>query len=158
PKREFAVDVVRTLTKAGFTALWAGGCVRDLLLGKAPDDYDVATNARPEEVQDVFGPRRTRAIGASFGVILVHGPRRTAAGDVEVATCRTEGRSLEGRRPEHVAYATPEEDALRRDFTINGMFFDPLAEKLRDFVGGREDLERKVVRAIGDPQARFRED
>ncbi len=155
PKREFAIDVVRTLTKAGFTALWAGGCVRDLLLGKAPDDYDVATNARPEEVQEVFGPRRTRAIGASFGVVLVHGPRRS---DVEVATFRTEGPYLDGRRPEHVAYATPEEDAHRRDFTINGMFFDPLGDQLHDFVGGRDDLERKIVRAIGDPLARFRED
>ena len=158
PKREFAVEVVMTLTKAGFTALWAGGCVRDLLLEKSPDDYDVATNARPEEVQDVFGPRRTRAIGASFGVMLVHGPRRSSAGDVEVATFRTEGPYLDGRRPEHVAYATPEEDACRRDFTINGMFFDPLTDQLLDYVGGREDLERKIVRAIGDPQARFRED
>jgi len=158
PKRDFAVEVVRTLTEAGFTALWAGGCVRDLLLGKPPDDYDVATNARPEQVQHVFGPRRTRAIGASFGVVLVHGPRRSAGGDVEVATFRTEGPYLDGRRPEHVAFATPEEDAHRRDFTINGMFFDPLADRVLDYVGGREDIERKIVRAIGDPQARFRED
>ncbi len=158
PKRDFAVEVVRTLTRAGYTALWAGGCVRDFLLGKAPDDFDVATNARPEQVQELFGPRRTRAIGASFGVVLVHGPRRSAAGDVEVATFRTEGPYLDGRRPEHVAYATPEEDAHRRDFTINGMFFDPLADQVLDYVGGREDLERKIVRAIGDPHARFRED
>src|SRR5262245_60658618 len=158
PRRDFAVEVVETLTKAGFTALWAGGCVRDLLLGKAPDDYDVATNARPEQVQDVFGPKRTRAIGASFGVVLVHGPRRKGAGDVEVATFRTEGPYLDGRRPEHVAYATAEEDARRRDFTINGMFFDPLADQVLDYVGGREDIERKVVRAIGDAHARFRED
>lgn len=158
PKREFAVEVVRTLNAAGFTALWAGGCVRDLLLGKSPEDYDVATNARPEQVLDLFGPRRTRAIGASFGVVLVHGPRRSAAGDVEVATFRTEGPYLDGRRPEHVAFAAPEEDAHRRDFTINGMFFDPLTDQLLDFVGGREDLEGKIVRAIGDPQARFRED
>jgi poly(A) polymerase len=158
PKREFAVDVVRTLSQAGFTALWAGGCVRDLLLGRPPDDYDVATSARPEEVQKLFGPRRTLAIGASFGVILVHGPRGGGAGDVEVATFRTEGPYLDGRRPEHVVFATPEEDACRRDFTINGMFYDPLAEELKDFVGGRDDLARKVVRAIGDPLARFRED
>ena len=158
PKRDFALEVVRTLTQAGFTALWAGGCVRDLLLGISPDDYDVATSARPEQVQQLFGERRTRAIGASFGVILVHGRRRSPAGDVEVATFRTEGPYLDGRRPEHVAFATPEEDARRRDFTINGMFFDPLAEQVLDFVGGRDDLARKVVRAIGDPQARFRED
>jgi poly(A) polymerase len=158
PKRDFAVEVVRKLTEAGFSALWAGGCVRDLLLGKAPDDYDVATDARPEQVQDVFGRHRTRTIGASFGVVLVHGPRRKSAGDVEVATFRTEGPYLDGRRPEHVAYATAEEDAHRRDFTINGMFFDPLTDQVLDYVGGREDLERKVVRAIGDAQARFRED
>jgi poly(A) polymerase len=157
PKREFAVDVVRTLTQAGFTALWAGGCVRDLLLGRPPDDYDVATSARPEEVQKLFGPRRTLAIGASFGVILVQGPRGGDV-DVEVATFRTEGPYLDGRRPEHVVFATPEEDAHRRDFTINGMFYDPVAEELKDFVGGRDDLARKVVRAIGDPLARFRED
>ena len=158
PKREFAVEVVRTLKEAGFTALWAGGCVRDLLLERPPDDYDVATSARPEEVQQLFGPQRTRAIGASFGVILVHGPRRSLGGDVEVATFRTEGPYLDGRRPEHVAFATPEEDARRRDFTINGMFYDPLAEQILDFVGGREDLAGKIVRSIGDPHARFTED
>ncbi|MBI3862618.1 MAG: CCA tRNA nucleotidyltransferase [Planctomycetia bacterium] len=158
PKREFAVDVVRRLQGAGFRALWAGGCVRDLLLGKPPDDYDVATSARPEEVQTLFGPKRTLAIGASFGVILVHGPRRSPAGDVEVATFRTEGPYLDGRRPERVEFATAEEDARRRDFTINGMFYDPLAEQVFDYVGGQEDLARKVVRAIGDPAARFGED
>lgn len=158
PKREFAVEVVRKLTEAGFTALWAGGCVRDLLLGHPPDDFDVATSARPEEVQGLFGPHRTRAIGASFGVILVHAPRHTQGGDVEVATFRTEGPYLDGRRPEHVSFATPEEDARRRDFTINGMFYDPLADQVLDFVGGREDLAGKVVRAIGDPHARFGED
>ncbi|HEY2253950.1 MAG TPA: CCA tRNA nucleotidyltransferase [Planctomycetaceae bacterium] len=157
-KRQFAVEVVRTLAQAGFTALWAGGCVRDFLLGRPPDDYDVATNARPDQVQAVFGPRRTRAIGASFGVILVHAPRHTGGGDVEVATFRTEGPYLDGRHPEHVSFATPEEDAHRRDFTINGMFYDPLAEQVLDYVGGREDLTNKVVRAIGDPHARFGED
>jgi len=129
--------------------------VRDSLLGLPPQDYDVATNATPEQVQQLFG-RRTLPIGASFGVILVRGPR--GAGDVEVATFRTEGPYLDGRHPEHVAFATPEEDALRRDFTINGMFYDPLADRVLDFVGGQEDLSRKTVRAIGDPHARFRED
>jgi poly(A) polymerase len=158
PKREFAVEVVRKLQQAGFTALWAGGCVRDLLLGHPPDDYDVATSARPDEVRDLFGKNRTLAIGASFGVILVHGSRRAGAGDIEVATFRTEGPYLDGRRPEHVAFATPEEDAFRRDFTINGMFYDPLAEQVLDYVGGRQDLDRHVLRAIGDPRARFTED
>lgn len=158
PKREFAVDVVRRLQQAGFTALWAGGCVRDLLLGHPADDYDVATSARPDEVRALFGRNRTLAIGASFGVILVRGPRGADAGDVEVATFRTEGPYLDGRHPEHVSFATPEEDALRRDFTINGMFYDPIADRVHDFVGGREDLEGHVVRAIGDPRARFTED
>ena len=157
-KREFAVAVVRQLADAGYQALWAGGCVRDFLLGREPDDYDVATSARPEEVQKVFGPHRTRAIGASFGVILVHGPRHGLGGDVEVATFRTEGPYLDGRRPEHVSFATPEEDAHRRDFTINGMFYDPLSGQVLDYVGGREDLAGKIVRAIGDPYARFTED
>lgn len=154
-QRDFAVDVVRQLQQAGYTALWAGGCVRDLLLDLAPQDYDVATNATPEQVQQLFG-RRTLPIGASFGVILVRGSR--GAGDVEVATFRTEGPYLDGRHPEHVAFSTPEEDALRRDFTINGMFYDPLAERVLDYVGGQEDLAKKIVRAIGDPHARFRED
>lgn len=158
PKRDFAVDVVRTLHEAGFTALWAGGCVRDLLLQNSPEDYDVATSARPEEVQKLFGPRRTLAIGASFGVILVRSPRGSQGGDVEVATFRTEGPYVDGRRPEHVSFATPEEDAQRRDFTINGMFYDPLEEQLHDYVGGREDIARRLVRAIGNPQARFTED
>lgn len=158
PRRDFAVDVVRRLQEAGYTALWAGGCVRDLLMGHPPDDYDVATSARPEQVRELFGKRRTLAIGASFGVILVQGPRDKNTGDVEVATFRTEGPYLDGRRPEHVSFATPEEDAQRRDFTINGMFYDPLADQLHDYVRGRDDLERRLVRAIGDARARFIED
>jgi len=156
PQREFAVEVVRRLQEAGYTAFWAGGCVRDLLLGKEPKDFDVATDARPESVRQLFGHRQTRAVGAAFGVILVHGP--PGAGDVEVATFRAEGPYLDGRRPEHVVFCSPAEDAQRRDFTINGIFYDPLTEQVYDYVGGREDLERKIVRAIGDPHARFRED
>src|SRR5262245_37039879 len=158
PQREFAVQVVRKLQEAGFVALWAGGCVRDYLLGHPPDDYDVATSARPEQVRELFGPRRTRAVGASFGVMLVHAPQHSGAHDVEVATFRTEGPYLDGRRPEHVTFATAEEDAQRRDFTINGMFFDPVAETVLDYVGGRGDLERHLVRAIGDPRARLGDD
>lgn len=157
PQRQFAVEVVRKLRDAGFVALWAGGCVRDLLLGKLPEDYDVATDARPEQVQQLFGHRQTRAVGASFGVILIHGPSR-GAGDVEVATFRTEGVYLDGRRPESVAFCSPEEDAQRRDFTINGMFYDPVAEQVLDFVNGQRDLAARVIRAIGDPRARFNED
>ncbi len=156
PSRQFAVDVVSRLRGAGFVAYWAGGCVRDLLLNKTPKDYDVATDARPEQVQDLFGHKRSRAVGACFGVILLHGPG--AAGDVEVATFRTEGPYLDGRRPEHVVYSTPEEDAQRRDFTINGMFYDPLNSQVLDFVEGQADLQRQLIRAIGDPLERFRED
>lgn len=155
-RRRFALDVLMRLREAGFTAYWAGGCVRDLLLDKVPKDYDVATDARPEAVQRLFGYRETHAVGASFGVILVAGPQRI--GDVEVATFRSEGPYLDGRRPEHVVFCTPEEDALRRDFTINGMFYDPLAERVLDYVGGQQDLRDKLVRAIGDPHARFGED
>tara|TARA_R110002072_G_scaffold155657_2_gene306066 strand:- start:115563 stop:116840 length:1278 start_codon:yes stop_codon:yes gene_type:complete len=154
--REFAEQVVRQLTDAGFTALWAGGCVRDLLVGRQPKDYDVATNARPEQVRDVFGKRRTLSVGESFGVIVVLGPK--SAGQVEVATFRTDGCYVDGRRPESVVFSSPEEDAQRRDFTINGMFYDPLNKQVLDFVGGEKDLAAGVVRAIGDPYARMAED
>jgi poly(A) polymerase len=130
--------------------------VRDFLLGRVPKDYDVATDARPDEVRKLFGHRRTLAVGASFGVIVVRAPQ--GAADVEVATFRTEGPYLDGRRPESVAFATPEEDAKRRDFTINGMFFDPIQQEVLDYVGGEHDLGARVVRAIGDPHDRVRED
>lgn len=156
PQREFAVDVVRKLRAAGHTALFAGGCVRDLLLGRAAKDYDVATTARPEQVRDLFGHRKTLPVGASFGVIIVIGPRE--AGPVEVATFRTEGPYHDGRRPASVAFCTPEEDARRRDFTINGMFYDPVDAQVFDYVGGEADLSARVVRAIGDPHERVRED
>lgn len=144
------------LRQAGYIAYWAGGCVRDLLLGKEPKDYDVATDARPEAVLKLFGARHSRSVGASFGVILVSGPRESGA--VEVATFRAEGPYLDGRRPEHVVFCTPEEDALRRDFTINGMFYDPATDDVLDYVYGQRDLQDKIVRAIGDPHTRFRED
>ncbi len=156
--REFALDVVRKLQAAGYTALWAGGCVRDELLGLAPQDYDVATSARPEQLRPLF--KRRNEIGAHFGVVQVIGPR----GDdgewltIEVATFRSDGAYIDGRRPESVVFSSPEQDAQRRDFTINGMFFDPVTDEHIDFVGGRADLAAKVLRAIGDPAARFTED
>ena len=156
PQRDFAVEVVRQLRAAGHTALFAGGCVRDLLLGRPAKDYDVATTARPDEVQQLFGHKRTLPVGASFGVIIVMGPRQ--AGHVEVATFRTEGPYHDGRRPASVAFCTPEEDAQRRDFTINGMFYDPMEARVLDFVGGEVDLAARIVRAIGDPHERVRED
>src|SRR5262249_34948876 len=148
--REFAVHVVRTLRQAGYEALWAGGCVRDELLRLVPKDYDVATSARPEQVQALFP--RTVAVGAAFRVIRVLG---RGGLDLEVATFRSDGAYLDGRRPESVVFCSAEEDARRRDFTINGMFFDPLEERLIDYVGGQADLEARVLRAIGEVAERF---
>ena len=158
PQRDFAVEIVRQLRAVGYEALLAGGCVRDLLHGREPKDYDVATTARPEQVRTLFGHGRTLAVGASFGVIVVLPPRGSEAEQVEVATFRTEGPYLDGRRPENVAFCTPEEDAQRRDFTINGMFYDPVAARVLDYVGGEADLAARVIRAIGDPHERVRED
>jgi poly(A) polymerase len=157
PERVFATEVVQKLRDAGFQALWAGGCVRDQLLGLEPHDYDVATDARPEQVQRLF--RRSVAVGASFGVVEVLGPK--VAGEtlkVQVATFRTEGPYSDGRRPDRVEYSSPEADARRRDFTINGMFFDPLAGQVIDYVGGQADLKARLLRAIGDPVQRIAED
>jgi len=156
PRQSFSVEVVRRLQEAGFTALWAGGCVRDLLLGWRPTDYDVATDARPRQVRRLFRDRTTVMVGASFGVVVVVGP--PGAGQVDVATFRTEEHYSDGRHPDRVHFSTPEQDAKRRDFTVNGMFYDPVQHRLLDFVGGLEDLERRVVRAIGDPFQRFAED
>lgn len=147
-----ALRVVRTLRTNGHQALWAGGCVRDRLLGLRPKDYDVATSARPEEVEGLF--QRTILVGRAFGVVRV----RLGEREVEVATFRVEGRYRDGRHPSSVRFATAEEDARRRDFTINGLFFDPLRRQLSDFVGGRADLRRSRIRAIGDPRKRFAED
>jgi poly(A) polymerase len=157
-EREYALDVVRTLQGAGYTAYWAGGCVRDELLGLVPQDYDVATSARPEQLRPLF--RRRNEIGAHFGVVQVIGPRGPDRAwlTVEVATFRCDGAYVDGRRPDSVTFSTPEQDAQRRDFTVNGMFFDPVKGELIDFVGGRADLDAKVLRAIGDPVARFTED
>jgi poly(A) polymerase len=156
-ERDFAISVVKRLQDAGFQALWAGGCVRDELLGLSPQDYDVATDARPEDVRRLF--RRTVAVGISFGVVEVLGPRTQAPPpQVEVATFRSDGVYSDGRHPDSVTFSSAREDALRRDFTINGMFFDPIRAELIDYVGGRQDLRNHILRAIGDPVARFTED
>ena len=154
--RDFAAEVVFRLQNAGFKAFWAGGCVRDDLLGRTPADYDVATSAHPTEVRDVFGRRRTLAVGAAFGVITVLGP--PGAGQVEVATFRTDEAYTDGRHPAGVVFSTPEFDAQRRDFTINGLFLDPATGQVHDYVGGRADLAAGIVRAIGVPAMRFGED
>jgi poly(A) polymerase len=154
PRREFALDVVKRLRNAGFEALWAGGCVRDSVLGFTPTDYDVATSAHPDAVMGLFP--KTVPVGVSFGVVRVRGSQ--AAGEVEVATFRSDGAYLDGRHPESVTFSTAEKDASRRDFTINGMFLDPLTNSVIDYVGGQSDLKTGTLRAIGDPVARFSED
>ncbi|HEX2476825.1 MAG TPA: CCA tRNA nucleotidyltransferase [Lacipirellulaceae bacterium] len=155
-QRAFALEIVEKLRAAGFEALWAGGCVRDELLGLAPKDYDVATSATPDQIRDLFGRRRTLAVGAAFGVVTVLGPR--AAGQIEVATFRTDAAYSDGRHPDAVTFTDAEHDAQRRDFTINGLFFDPVEQKIVDYVSGQADIERRVVRAIGDPRLRLSED
>ena len=155
-QRQFAFEVVKKLRLAGYESYWAGGCVRDQLLGLTPKDYDVATIATPEQVQELFGRRRTLAIGAAFGVICVLGPK--GAGQIEIATFREDLGYSDGRRPDAVSYCSAKEDALRRDFTINGLFYDPVEKQVIDFVNGQEDLKAELVRAIGDPALRFEED
>ena len=154
PANRFAIEVVEQLRAHGFQALWAGGCVRDLFLGKPPSDYDVATDAVPEQVMKLF--RKTVPVGISFGVVRVLGPVRGL--EIEVATFRSDGRYLDGRRPEEVRFSSAQEDASRRDFSINGMFLDPLSGQIIDYVGGQNDLETGIIRAIGDPFKRFEED
>ena len=155
-RREFAIDVVRRLRETRHVAFWAGGCVRDLALGLTPADYDVATDAHPADVMKVFR-RRTIPVGESFGVVRVQGPPGSGL-EVEVATFRSDGVYIDGRRPETVEFGTPLRDAERRDFTINGMFLDPFTGEMIDYVGGEADLKAGILRAIGDPAARFRED
>jgi poly(A) polymerase len=155
PNRAAALDVIRTLRSAGHTAYLAGGCVRDELLGLSPKDHDVATSATPGQIRSLFP--HTQAVGAAFGVILVH----TNHQQIEVATFRTDGSYSDGRRPDSVRFATPQEDAFRRDFTINGLFMDPFAPggpAVIDFVDGQADLQARVLRAIGKPDERFTED
>lgn len=157
--REAATGIVRTLRGAGHIAYFAGGCVRDELLGLAPTDYDVATDATPDRIRSLFP--RTDEVGASFGVVLVKASKAT----VEVATFRSDGPYSDRRRPDVVHFSTPEDDAARRDFTINALFLDPLAPpeegargRVIDFVNGREDIRRKVLRAVGSPAQRLAED
>ncbi|WP_165071078.1 CCA tRNA nucleotidyltransferase [Paludisphaera rhizosphaerae] len=155
-RREFAEEIVVRLRRAGYQALWAGGCVRDILLGLTPADYDVATDATPEQATAAL-PFRSLTIGASFGVVKVRHPRMKG-NEVEIATFRSDLAYIDGRRPSGVVFSSPREDAERRDFTINGMFMDPIGGEVVDYVGGRADLEGRRLRAIGDPSARFAED
>jgi len=164
--RKHATNIVRELRGRGFQAYFAGGCVRDTLLGVAPADYDVATDATPPEVMRIFP--ETYAVGAQFGVVLVPAPEDVPRpltpsehpNYVEVATFRNDGAYSDGRHPDHVRYSKdPKEDVQRRDFTINGLLMDPLdGDRVLDFVGGRDDLRAGVIRAIGDAERRFAED
>jgi len=152
---EGARTIVLRLRAAGFQALFAGGCVRDLLLGRVPKDFDVVTDARPDTVLNLFP--KSVAVGKAFGVVRVGVPPAENGPDVyyDVATFRTDGAYSDGRHPQSVAFADEETDAARRDFTINAMFFDPVEKKIRDHAGGQEDLEKKIIRTVGDPDKRF---
>ncbi len=150
--RESAKEIVAKLQQAGFAAFWVGGCVRDFLLGRAPQDFDIATDAKPEQVEKLFA--KTIPVGKKFGVIIVveNGIQ------FQVATFRAEADYQDGRRPEKIEFANAEADALRRDFTVNGLFYDPLTQKIHDWVGGEKDLRAKIIRTIGKPEERFGED
>ncbi|HWH78690.1 MAG TPA: CCA tRNA nucleotidyltransferase [Candidatus Binatus sp.] len=150
--RERAIAIVHRLRRDGYEAYLAGGCVRDMLLHREAKDYDVATNARPEELQRIFTD--TIPVGAQFGVILV----MLDGQPTEVASFRHDGRYLDGRHPSEVRFGTLEEDVQRRDFTINGMVYDPIADRVIDLVEGEKDIARRIIRAIGDPRQRFEED
>lgn len=147
-----ALEIVRRLKAAGFIAYWAGGCVRDLILGRSAKDFDIATNAVPEVVMDLF-PAAV-AVGKSFGVVRVP----VAGNWYEVATFRKDAEYRDGRHPSSITYSDPETDAQRRDFTVNALFYDPLEQQVLDFVDGSGDINRKVIRAVGVPADRFRED
>ena len=150
--RETATEIVRRLQGAGFAAFWVGGCVRDFLLGREPQDFDIATDAKPEQVEKLF--RKTIPVGKKFGVIIVVEDGQ----QFQVATFRAEADYQDGRRPEKIVFANAEADASRRDFTVNGLFYDPLTEIIHDWVGGEKDLRAKIIRTIGAPEERFGED
>ncbi|MHB8482873.1 MAG: CCA tRNA nucleotidyltransferase [Nitrospiria bacterium] len=154
-----AVQIVGKLRKAGYQAYFAGGAVRDQIRGDVPNDYDIVTSARPKEVLFLF-PQAV-PVGVAFGVVLVPFGKGEKGGfkeTIEIATFRSDGVYLDGRHPQTVTFSDEKEDAFRRDFTINGMFFDPIGKRVIDYVGGREDLENKIIRTIGDPEKRFQED
>ncbi len=150
--KETAIGIVKRLREKNFSALFAGGCVRDMLMGSVPEDYDIATDARPDDVINIF--ERTVPVGIHYGVVLVI----ENGFEFEVATFRSDGTYTDGRHPDTVTFCDARGDALRRDFTINGMFYDPVDDKHFDYVGGREDMQARLIRAIGDPSERFNED
>lgn len=150
--RDTATEIVRRLRSAGFEAFWVGGCVRDVLLGREPNDYDIATNATPEESERLFP--HTIPVGKQFGVLLVV----ERGHQYQIATFRAESDYRDGRRPAQVRFSHAREDAIRRDFTVNGLFYDPIAGQTHDWVGGERDLRARLIRTIGSPDERFGED
>jgi len=155
--RDFAVSIARTLRERGYKAYFVGGCVRDQLLGREPADYDVATDAVPNEILNIFP--EAYGVGAQFGVVLVAQSHDAGSGMVEVATFRSDVGYSDGRHPDEVRFSKdPREDVQRRDFTINGILLDPLNDEVLDFVNGRKDLEAGIIRTIGEPGRRFAED
>src|SRR5206468_11198273 len=157
--KDSAISIVRSLQEAGYQAYFVGGCVRDMILGREPADHDVATDATPDQVMRIFP--ETYAVGAKFGVVLVPAPSHNANenGVVEVATFRSDIGFSDGRHPDQVRFSKdPREDVERRDFTINGLLLDPIKDEVLDYVGGRQDLERHLIRTIGEPARRFAED
>lgn len=147
-----SLEIIEILKKAGYEAYWAGGCVRDMLLGIAPKDFDIVTSAKPDEIEDLL--EHTIPIGKKFGVILTV----RNGHNFEIATFRSDAGYSDGRRPDYVEFTNAKEDALRRDFTINGMFYDPTTDKIIDYVDGQTDLRDRLIRFIGDPEKRIKED
>lgn len=150
--KQYAVQIVQTLQKHGYKAFLAGGCVRDMIMGKESFDYDIATDAMPHDVIRIF--QKTIPVGIQFGVVIVV----KEGHNFEVATFRTEDSYSDGRHPDRISFSTPENDVKRRDFTINGLLYDPVKDEILDYVGGRKDIEAGIVRTIGDPIERFTED
>ena len=150
--KQNAIDIVKTLQGSGYKAYFAGGCVRDMIMGRESADYDIATNALPNDVMHLF--EETIPVGVQFGVVIVV----KEGHNFEVATFRTEGSYSDGRHPDYVAFSTPEDDVKRRDFTINGLLYDPVKNEMLDYVSGREDISKGIIRTIGNPIERFTED
>jgi len=150
--KQNALEIVKTLQEHGYKAFFAGGCVRDMIMGKESEDYDIATSALPEDIMKLF--ERTIPVGVQFGVVIVVRDGH----NFEVATFRTEGSYTDGRHPDYVAFSTPEADVKRRDFTINGLLYDPVKNEILDYVGGQEDISKGIIRTIGNPAERFTED
>lgn len=150
--KQNAVEIVKILQEHGYKAFFAGGCVRDMIMGKESADYDIATNALPQDVMKLF--EKTIPVGVQFGVVIVV----KNGHNFEVATFRAEGAYSDGRHPDYVAFCTPEADVKRRDFTINGLLYDPIKNEILDYIGGREDISQGIIRTIGNPLERFTED